>query len=140
LDGEVTTLTEGRVTHYFRRWFNIPQPALLSELAFQLARDDGAVVYLNGVEIFRSNMPGGPVTPNTLAATTINTPDETIYEQHSLRTAGSGIVPGTNLVAVELHQSAATSSDAGFDLQLTGYGTSEARVYLTTPADGASFS
>ena len=22
LDGEVTTLTEGRVTHYFRRWFS----------------------------------------------------------------------------------------------------------------------
>jgi hypothetical protein len=140
LDGEITTLTEGRVTHYFRRWFNFSQPALLSDLVFQLARDDGAVVYLNGVEIFRSNMPGGPVTPSTLAATTINTPEETIYEQHSLRTTGSGIVSGTNLIAVELHQSAVTSSDAGFDLQLTGYGTTEPRVYLTTPADGASFS
>lgn len=144
LDGEVTTLTEGRVTHYFRRWFSIPQAALLTpsltELVFQLARDDGAVVYLNGMEIFRDNMPGGPVGPNTLAATTLNTPDETAFVQYSIRTAGSGIVAGTNIVAVELHQSAATSSDGGFNLQLAGYGTTEPRVYLTTPADGASFS
>ncbi len=140
LDGEVTTLTEGRVTHYFRRWFDAPQPALFSELVFQLARDDGAVVYLNGVEIFRNNMPGGPVGPNTLAATTLNTPDETLFVQHVLQTAGSGIATGTNLLAVELHQSSAASSDGGFDLQLAGYGTTEARVYLTTPADGASFS
>lgn len=144
LDGEVTTLTEGRVTHYFRRWFTIPQTALLTpsltELVFQLARDDGAVVYLNGVEIFRNNMPGGPVGPNTVAATTLNTPDETAFVQHSIRTAGSGLLASTNLVAVELHQSAAASSDGGFDLQLSGYGTTEPRVYLTTPADGASFS
>jgi hypothetical protein len=140
LDGEVTTLTEGRVTHYFRRQFNIAEPALLTELNFQLARDDGAVVYLNGVEIFRNNMPGGLVTRTTLAATTLNTPDETDYVRYSIRTAGSGIVAGTNVVAVELHQSAATSSDGGFDLQLSGYGTTEPRVYLTTPGDGASFS
>jgi hypothetical protein len=139
-DGEVTPLTEGRVTLYFRRWFNLPDPALLTELAFQLARDDGAVVYLNGAEIFRNNMPGGVVLPTTLAATTLNTPDETLYVQHSIRTAGSGIVPGTNLIAVELHQSSAASSDGGFDLQLSGYGTTEPRVYLTTPADGTSYS
>jgi len=140
LDGEITTLTEGRITHYFRRWFNIPQPALLTELVFQLARDDGAVVYLNGVEIFRSNMPDGVVTAGTLAATTINTPDETAFVQHVLQTAGSGLTTGTNLVAVEIHQSAATSSDGGFDLQLAGYGTTEPRVYLTTPNDGRSYS
>ena len=144
LDGEITTLTEGRVTHYFRRWFSIPQAVLLTpsltELVFQLARDDGAVVYLNGVEIFRNNMPGGLVGPSTLAATTLNTPDETAWVQHIIRTAGSGIVASTNLVAVELHQSSAASSDGGFDLQLAGYGTTEPRVYLTTPADGSSFS
>jgi len=139
-DGENTTLTGTRVTHYFRRWFDTPSPALFSDLAFQLTRDDGAVVYLNGVEIFRSNKPEGIVTPTTLALTTVNTPEETIYYEHALSTMGSGIVAGTNLIAVELHQSGAASSDGGFDLQLIAYGTTEGRVDLTTPLVGATYS
>ena len=139
-DGENTTLTGSRVTHYFRRWFDTVTPALFSDLAFQLTRDDGAVVYLNGVEVFRSNMPEGIVTATTLALTTVNTPEETVYYEHALSTTGSGIVAGTNLIAVELHQSSAASSDGGFDLQLLAYGTTEGRVYLTTPRQGTTYS
>jgi PKD domain/Bacterial Ig domain/Carboxypeptidase regulatory-like domain len=139
-DGENTTLTSGRVTHYFRRWFNLPPAGSYSELVFQIARDDGAVVYMNGIEIFRSNMPNGPVTASTLAATTVNAPEETLFYEISLPTIGSGLVTGTNLVAVELHQSAVASSDAGFDMQLIAYGSTAGRVYLTTPLLGTSFS
>ena len=85
LDGEVTQLTSGRTTHYFRRWFTVANPSQLTELTFQLLRDDGAVVYLNGVEIFRSNMPTGPVSASTPAATTVNTPEETAYFETVLR-------------------------------------------------------
>jgi hypothetical protein len=139
-DGERTLLTEGRITHYFRRWFNVANPALLNELVFQLARDDGAVVYLNGREVFRSNMPSGTITASTLASSTVNTPDETTYFETALAVAGSGLSGGSNLVAVELHQSSATSSDGGFDLQLVGYGTTEPRVLLASPANGAVLS
>lgn len=140
LDAENTTLTDGRITHYFRRWFATPStPAFYHELAFLLARDDGAVVYLNGTEIFRSNMPDGPITPTTPALNSVNTPDETTYFEWVISTAGSGILTGTNLLAVELHQNSATSSDGGFDLLLNAHGSSAARVYLTTPAQGATF-
>ena len=139
LDGENTTLTSGRVTHYFRRWYTIPNPAFFNELSFLISRDDGAVVYMNGVEVFRHNMPGGNIAASTLALTSLNSPDETAYYEVTVPTGGSGIVPGTNLVAVELHQSSAASSDGGFDLQLTGYGSTSARVYLTTPQSGVSF-
>ena len=138
-DGEITPLTEGRVTHYFRRWFNVPNPAAFTELVFQLARDDGAVVYLNGAEIFRSNMPGGTVTSATLASASVNTPDETTYFETVLATPGSGLLAGNNLVAVELHQGSTTSSDAGFDLRVLGYGTTEPRVYFAVPIAGATF-
>ena len=137
-DGERTLLTEGRITHYFRRWFTVAEPGLLTELLFQLARDDGAVVYLNDKEVFRSNMPSGPVTSNTLASTTVNTPDETTYFETAIATLGSGLVAGSNVVAVELHQGSAASSDAGFDLQLIGSGTSEGRVYFTAPTNGTA--
>jgi hypothetical protein len=139
LDGENTTLTDGRVTHYFRRWFNVTAPSLLTELVFGLVRDDGAVVYLNGREIFRQNMPAGTVTAGTLASTTINPPEETMWFEAALATHGSGLLTGSNLVAVELHQSSGTSSDGGFDLQLQGYGTTEPRVYLSSPRVNAAF-
>jgi hypothetical protein len=134
LDGEATALNEGRITHYFRGWFTVTNPALLNQLVFQLARDDGAVVYLNGVEAFRSNMPDGPVAPSMLALSSVNTPDETTYFETVLAAAGSGLLSGSNLVAVELHQASPNSSDAGFDLQLLAHGTTEDRVVLARPA------
>lgn len=137
-DGEITRLTEGRITHYFRRAFVVTSPGALTELVFSLVRDDGAVVYLNGREVFRSNMPTGTVTSSTLASATVDTPDETTWFSTSLPASGSGLRSGTNVVAVELHQASATSSDAGFDLQLVGYGTTEPRVYLGSPPAGVS--
>jgi hypothetical protein len=136
LDGELAPLTPGRVAHYFRRWFTLGNGAQLTELLCELVRDDGAVVYLNGTEIFRSNMPGGPVNAGTLASLTVDTPDETTWFETVLSTAGSGLSGGSNLVAVELHQASPTSSDASFDFALYGQGTTE--VYLTSPANGAS--
>jgi hypothetical protein len=46
------------ITTYFRHHFNVADPATLGAVTLDLKRDDGAVVYLNGVEIYRSNMPG----------------------------------------------------------------------------------
>ncbi len=139
LDGEATLLTEGRVSFYFRRWFNVANPFVLTELLFQLQRDDGAAVYLNGVEIYRSNMPAGAISSGTLASTTVNTPDETTFFETILPVTGQNLVTGSNLVAVELHQATATSSDAGFNLQLIGIGTTGPRVYFTSPVSGSSF-
>ena len=139
LDGERTPLTEGRVTTYFRRWFSFPNPGVLSEMVFQLARDDGAVVYLNGNEVYRSNMPGGVVNSSTLALNSVTTPDETTYFETTVPVSGSGILVGSNLVAVELHQGSTTSSDGGFDLQLLFFGTTEPRVYLTTPLQSSTY-
>jgi hypothetical protein len=139
LDGERTVLTTGRQTTYFRRWFNFPFPGQVGELEFQLVRDDGAVVYLNGVELFRQNMPAGPITASTFALSGVNPPDETTFFRSILASSGSGLLLGSNLVAVELHQAAAADADASFDLQLLLNGTTEARVYLTTPIEGTSY-
>ncbi|MBN2507663.1 MAG: PKD domain-containing protein [Verrucomicrobia bacterium] len=135
LDGELTLLTAGRVTHYFRRWFVVEEPAALTELVFALACDDGAIVRLNGREVFRVNLPDGAPTPYTTALAAVNPPAETLFLERCLSTAASGLVSGSNLVAVELHQHSATSSDAGFDLELTARGTTEARIYLASPPD-----
>ena len=108
------------ITTYFRRWFTVPDNAVVTNLDFRLMRDDGAVVWLNGVEVFRQNMPGGTILYTTPASTSVGGTDEATYFPANIATAL--VVPGTNLVAVEIHQNTAVSSDISFDLELTASG------------------
>jgi hypothetical protein len=63
-------------------------------------RDDGAVVYLNGVEVWRTNMPAGTVTHLTTASVAIGGADESTFVQTTI--SPSLLVNGTNVLAVEL--------------------------------------
>jgi hypothetical protein len=109
-----------RITTYFRTTFEVGSPASISLLKLRLKRDDGAVVYLNGTRILLSNMPD-LVEPGTLALTDIDRDDEELWHTHEFP-AGL-LVPGTNIVAVELHQSVKPTNDIEadlvFDLELT---------------------
>ncbi|MCP4848105.1 MAG: hypothetical protein GY899_09195, partial [Verrucomicrobiaceae bacterium] len=60
------------ITTYFRRSFVAEQEVPFTSLSMSLRRDDGAVVYLNGNEIHRSNMPGGNITANTRASGSVS--------------------------------------------------------------------
>lgn len=106
------------VTTYFRRQFVVTNPAAFTGFELELLRDDGAVVYLNGVEIFRSNMPAGGIVPSTLASTTVNDFQEMSFYGKTF--PSSLLVAGTNTLAVEVHQASITSSDLSFDARLTG--------------------
>jgi hypothetical protein len=108
------------ITHHFRYKFSVLRPSEYTNLLFQVIRDDGVVVYLNDREMFRMNMPDGPVDTSTLAAGQVSGDDETTYFETNVSAAW--LVSGTNIVAVELHQSNATPTDARFDLALTGIG------------------
>jgi hypothetical protein len=57
------------ITTYLRHMFTVDDPGLITNLSVRLLRDDGGIVYLNGVEVFRSNMPNGPVTHLTWPTT-----------------------------------------------------------------------
>jgi hypothetical protein len=88
-------------------------------------RDDGVVVYLNGVEIKRDNMPAtGNITYNTSA---LLSPDfESTYRTYA-NIPLTNLVNGTNVIAVEVHQfpipastHKTTSSDMRMDLEVAG--------------------
>jgi hypothetical protein len=106
------------ITTYFRRSFPVTNPASFASLNLRILRDDGAVVYLNGVEVFRTNMPAGAIGAGTLAATAIGGTDESTFISTVL--SPSALVAGTNVIAVEVHQSDPTSTDISFDLELVG--------------------
>lgn len=127
-DGDETTVLQNsdRISTYFRTTFTVQDKSALRTLLLKLLRDDGAVVYLNGVEIMRSNMPEGAVSHTTLASSAVNGQDEDDFilyylndtQIQSLNDAGS---PGSdNVLAVEIHQHAAGSSDISFDCELHG--------------------
>lgn len=131
-DANATTVSFGPsstnkyVTTYFRQSFNIANPAALSTLNLGVVRDDGVAVYLNGVEIVRNNLAAGAAF-NTLAPSpAIDGANETTAQTSSVSVASlpaGTLVAGTNILAAEIHQQAVTSSDIGFNFEMTGVGT-----------------
>jgi len=105
------------VTTYFRHRFTVADPAAVAGLRMGMVIDDGAVVYLNGRELVRQNMPAGPIGHLTFASSVISGSAETRFTEYRL--GGSDLVAGENVLAVEVHQVNAGSSDLGFDLWLT---------------------
>jgi hypothetical protein len=129
---------------YFRRTVVVSNAATISSLELQLLRDDGAIVYLNGTEILRSNMPTGAVTFATFASSNITStsvPNENAYNPFSI--VSVPFLEGTNVLAVEIHQSSANYTDFGFDLQAlaaraSGVVTTNTSPALTFVPDGAT--
>jgi hypothetical protein len=122
-DGDEATLVasnRARITTYFRRAFPSPAPAQFQQLLLRLLRDDGAVVYLNGQEVFRSNMPTGAVDFLTYAASAVTGGDE-VTDYYSIALNPARLLAGTNVLAVEVHQHGTNSSDLSFDLELLGH-------------------
>src|SRR6266540_5177 len=95
-----TPLTPGRLTYYFRTKFVFTGDMSRVQLQLHPLVDDGAVGYLNGVEIFRVNMPAGAVTFGTLANGQVG---DAAYGP-TLSLAPDQLLAGTNVLAVEVHQ------------------------------------
>lgn len=118
LVGYGTSTSNKYITTYFRKTIQVADAAALSDLVLSVIRDDGVAVYINGTEVGRDNLAAGALF-NTLAGpTAIGDAAETTPVTFNVP-AGL-LVNGANVIAVEMHQQAAGSSDMSFDLQLTG--------------------
>jgi len=123
-NGEVTAIGYGPdsgnkyTTTYFRHSFEVTEASNYTDLDLGLLRDDGGVVYLNGQEIVRSNMPAGEISWSTFSSSIVGGGDETTFFPYTIDPGL--LVEGANLLAVEIHQCNLTSSDLGFDLELNG--------------------
>lgn len=129
--GEATTNASGHITYYYRHTFNVVDTSSITNLRARLLRDDGAVVYLNGVEVFRSNMTNGLVDYLTLAPATASD-DGTVFYPYLIDPAR--LATGNNVMAVEVHQQSATSSDVSFALDLVG--NPVPLIAVTSPTNG----
>ncbi len=127
-------------TIYYRQSVVITNTGSFTNLILDIQRDDGAVVYLNGAEISRFNMPAGPVTFATFAAANANDDGGATF---TINVSPSRLVEGINVFAVELHQDVGNSSDIWFVMDLLGVPiishNQSPTVALTSPANGAGF-
>ena len=129
---EATTLNFGPnsddkyATTYFRKSFNVNDVVGIDQLLIGLKRDDGAVVYLNGMELFRSNMPVGDITWESEASSAASSAEEDTFYAYTL--PADDLIPGENILAVEIHQVSGTSSDISFDLNLRGVSYANAQI------------
>lgn len=101
---------------YFRQAFNAD--ALPSSLTLNVRRADGVVLYLNGAELARFNMPAGAMVYSNLAGTPVSGPDQ--YTYFSSNAPAARMVLGRNVLAAEVHRADASGSDLAFDMELLG--------------------
>jgi tetratricopeptide (TPR) repeat protein len=104
------------VTTYFRHGFQIADPTRFALAHVDIQRDDAVAVYLNGSEIVRDNLPAGAIDFRTLALSAVTGRDESAFAP--LAIPPTLLVPGTNVLAVEIHQFHPASTDVSFDLEL----------------------
>ncbi len=107
------------LTAYFRTTVDVANPAAFSAILADVVRDDGMVLYVNGVEVARDNMPAGPIAYDTAAASAIDT-RAGARTPVRVELSPSAFTAGTNTIAVEVHGIHRWTGDLTFNLQLTG--------------------
>jgi len=111
-------LDTGPLTYYFRTRFVAPSNTLPSGILYLTNFfDDGVIFYLNGTEIYRANMPSGPVSIATPSSSQVGPACS-----FALISVTNMMMPppATNVLSAELHESGSGSDfDVYFGSTLT---------------------
>ncbi|MBK8785818.1 MAG: T9SS type A sorting domain-containing protein [Chitinophagaceae bacterium] len=106
--------------YYYRNTVSFTAAELATtfySIQLNMLRDDGIVVYINGVERVRNNMPTGTIAYATLASANI-TPGAA--EAVSVNLSPAFFSAGVNTIAVEVHLRTTSSTDMSFDMEVRG--------------------
>lgn len=116
--GEQTKLKAGAVSYFFRKKIDFSETNEFNDVYMHLMHDDGAVVYINGKEVFRTEMmPTGTITHNTPARQSGN--DVNQNEFYTYKISSDHFVTGVNTIAISVHNRSAGNTDLSFDCYLT---------------------
>ena len=107
------------ITKYFKKMIILEDPLKYIAFEFKFQRDDGIVLYLNGEEVYRNNMPDGIITGETRAGYIVQSSAESTY--HSLVLDSKDFSKGENTISASIHQATQRSSDCIFNLELIGH-------------------
>ncbi len=113
-DATVLADMAGNYTSFYARRSVTINGSVPDVLQLRLYVDDGAIVYINGVEAGRYYVTSGPKNYNSTAG--IN--HEAAWEEFTLAGVSAYLVPGENTIAVHVLNQPINSSDVSFDLEL----------------------
>ncbi|MDA0811819.1 MAG: lamin tail domain-containing protein, partial [Verrucomicrobia bacterium] len=106
----------GLTTYFLRTEFEFTLDPVGSEISIDAILDDGARFFLNGQELGRVRLPGGDIDASTVAT---KVDEEGVVEEDLIVADGSlALKSGTNVLAVDLHNDSARSSDAVFGMRV----------------------
>ncbi len=121
-DGDDQTVLSDMMNSYLaiftRKAFEVPDPNALGSLFLSIDYDDGFVAHLNGIEVARRNM-GNPGEEFALNVGTPGLREAGTPEVIELTVNLGLLVPGTNVLAVEVRNRQLDSSDLSFIPRLT---------------------
>jgi PKD repeat protein len=117
IDSFATTSTRP-IAAQFRRTFTVASAAAVTSLTLTTWADDGLVVYVNGTEVGRSNMPTGIISYTTYASSARSTATARAGPV-TITVPTSLLVDGTNTIAAETHVNYRSTPNATFDLRAT---------------------
>lgn len=116
-------------TYYMRKSFNLANtPSASDVFTLNFTVDDGCVIYVNGKEAGRFNMPSGTIKYSTYASTHS---DQFSFPQ-TIELSGTLFKKGSNVIAVEIHNNQAQSSDAYWDASLLYTDNSSSDLFVST--------
>ena len=111
---DATIVPEGTPTIFVRQKFQLTDPSIIDQIIFHLDYDDGFVAYLNGKEIARSNVLSMDTYP-PFDTKAVDDREATLKYEGKVekyeRPNEDILVSGENVLAIQVHNLSATSSD-----------------------------
>src|SRR5699024_9369856 len=115
LGTELTFQGTKPLTAYFRRSITIEDVTDVAGLELTTRADDGVVVYLNGTEVARQNMPNGTIGHGTYA-TTAPSSATALANPVTVTVPEDLLVSGENVITAEVHLNYRGTPSASFEL------------------------
>ncbi len=113
---DVPPPTSGRpLSAQFRHTFTVADADVLTGVTLTTRADDGVVVYVNGVEVARRNMPAGVLSAGSYATAA---PRTTAAPQVVVTIPASALHDGANTVAASVHLNYRATRDMTFDARI----------------------
>lgn len=139
-DGDDVTVLEdmkgppGYTSLFLRRTFSLAAPGGISRLGLRVNVDDGCVVYLNGGEVLRHNVPGSAGQMPAFDGLAAANRGESVWLAPMLENAPSLLRDGPNVLAVYACNATAKSSDFSIDVELIANPDAAPGLAETAPA------
>ena len=123
-----TRLTANLPTYYFSRQVNLTADQLMGDLRLDYTVDDGIIIYVNGTEAGRYNMPAGTVSYNTVSSSYAGS----VPDEGQMTLSRSLFHAGSNTISVEVHNNNTSSSDICWDASLSCVSMASPGTYVST--------